>query len=181
VIGWGGGGRGGGDFGLEFFESFEGAMISAAGGIDAVLKFGEGGGVAGGGFSERVLMFVGVGALGLVLPHLSFGGAVAAEEPLAVDDLIEVEAGFGGVGEVALVVVVDELLEVGKFLGREDEGLGVDAGFEGIHGGGGFACDRGGAGGFLRVAAVRFDLTLRGHISAPGKDRPGGLSYLEDI
>jgi hypothetical protein len=94
---------------------------------------------------------------------LSFGGAVAAEEPLAVDDLIEVEAGFGGVGEVALVVVVDELLEVGKFLGREDEGLGVDAGFEGIHGGGGFACDRGGAGGFLRVAAVGFDLTKGGH------------------
>jgi hypothetical protein len=115
VIGWSGGGRGGGDFGLEFFESFEGAMISAAGGIDAVLKFGEGGGVAGGGFSEGVLLFVGVGALGLVLPHLSFGGAVAAEEPLAVDDLIEVEACFGGVGEVALVVVVDELLEVGEF------------------------------------------------------------------
>ena len=73
-------------------------------------------------------------------------------------------AGFGGGGIVTLVVLVDELLEVGEFLGGEDEGLGVDAGFEGIHGGGGFAFDRGGAGGFLRVAAIRFDLTLRGHI-----------------
>ena len=138
-------------------------MIGAAGGIDAVLEFGEGRGVAGGGFSEGVFLFVGVGALGLVLPHLGFGGAVAAEEPLAVDDFVEVEAGFGGVGVVALVVVVDELLEVGEFFGGEDEGFGVDAGFEGIHGGGGFACDRGGAGGFLRVTAVRFDLTKGGH------------------
>jgi hypothetical protein len=37
------------------------------------------------------------------------------------------------------------LLEVGEFLGGEDEGFGVDAGFEGIHGGDGLACDRGGA------------------------------------
>ena len=74
-------------------------------------------------------------------------------------DLIEVEAGFGGVGLVAAVVVVDELLEVGESFGGEDEGFRVDAGFEGIHGGGGFARDRGGAGGFPRVAAVRFYLT----------------------
>ena len=145
-------------------------MIGAAGGIDAVLEFGEESRVAGGGFSEGELLFVSVGALGLVLPHLGFGGAVAAEEPLAVDDFIEIEAGFGGVGLVALVVVVDELLEVGEFLGGEDEGFGVDAGFEGIHGGGGFACDRGGAGGFLRVAAVGFYLAKSGHM---GNSRAG--------
>ena len=67
---------------------------------------------------------------------------------------------------MALVVLVDELLEVGELLGREDEGLGVDTGFEGIHGGDGFACDRGGAGGFLRVTAVGFDLTKGGHSSS---------------
>ena len=71
------GGRSGG-FGLEFFEGLEGAVIGAAGGIDAVLELGERGGVARGGLSERVFLFVGVGALGLVLPHLSFGGAIAA-------------------------------------------------------------------------------------------------------
>ena len=92
-----------------------------------------------------------------------------------MDDLVEIEAGFGGVGLVAAVVVVDELLEVGEFLGGENEGFGVDAGFEGIHGGGGFACDRGGAGGFLRVTAVRFDLTKGRHMNAPRGDRPGGL------
>ena len=80
-----------------------------------------------------------------------------------MDDFVEVKAGFGGVGVVTLVVVGDELLEIGEFFGREDEGFGVDAGLQGIHGGGGFACDRGGAGGFLRVTAVRFDLTLGRH------------------
>ena len=73
--------------------------------------------MAGGGFSQGVLLLVGVGVLCLILPHLSFGGAVAAEEPLAVDDFVEVKAGFGGVGVVAAVVFVDELLEVGEFFG----------------------------------------------------------------
>jgi hypothetical protein len=33
---------------------------------------------------------------------------------------------------VALVVFFDEQLEIGEFLGREDEGFGVDAGFHGV-------------------------------------------------
>jgi hypothetical protein len=64
---------------------------------------------------------------------------------------------------VALVILVDELLEVGEIFGGEDKGFGVDAGFEAVHGGDGFACDRGGAGRFLGVAAVGFYLTLGGH------------------
>jgi hypothetical protein len=56
------------------------------------------------------------------------------------------------------VILFDELFEVGEFLGGEDEGLGVDAGFEGVHGRYGFACDRGRAGGFLGVTTIRFDL-----------------------
>jgi hypothetical protein len=91
-------------------------VIGAAGGIDAVLEFGEGSGVAGGGLSERVFLFVAVGVLRLVLPHLSFGGAVAAEEPLAVDDFVEVKAGFGS-RVVAAVVVVDELSRSAAFGG----------------------------------------------------------------
>ncbi|MGA2611716.1 MAG: hypothetical protein ABSH01_30090, partial [Terriglobia bacterium] len=66
---------------------------------------------------------------------------------------------FGGGGVVVLVVLVDEQLEIGEFFGGEDERFGVDAGFEGVHGGDGFACDRGRAGGFLGVTAVRFYLT----------------------
>jgi hypothetical protein len=104
-------------------------VIGAAGGIDAVLEFGEAVRAEGGRLSEGVLPVDAEAAFVLVVPHLGFGGAVAAEEPFAVDDLVEVEAGFGGVGVVAVVVVRDELLEVGKLFGGEDEGFGVDAGF----------------------------------------------------
>jgi hypothetical protein len=52
---------------------------------------------------------------------LGFGGAEAAEHPLAVDELVHEEAGFGGSGAVVLVVLVDELFEVGELFGGEDE------------------------------------------------------------
>jgi hypothetical protein len=61
------------------------------------------------------------------------------------------------------VAVFDEFLEFADGFRGEDEGFGVDAGFEGIHGGAGLACDRGGAGGLLGVAPVGFDLTLSRH------------------
>ena len=77
------------------------------------------------------------------------------------------------------VVGLDELFEVGEFLGGEDERFGVEAGFEGVHGGGGLACDRGGAGGFLGVATVGFYLTRGGH-GGSRMDRPGVLSYFYD-
>jgi hypothetical protein len=64
---------------------------------------------------------------------------------------------------VVVVEVGDELIEIGEVFGGEDEGFGVDAGFEGVHGRCGFACDRGGAGGFLGVAAVGFYLTGSRH------------------
>jgi hypothetical protein len=103
----------GGGFGLEFFESFERAVIGAAGGVYAVLEFGEVVRADGGRLSEGVLSVDAEAVFVLVVPHLGLGGAVAAEEPLAVDDFIEVKASFGGVGVVALVVVFDKLLEVG--------------------------------------------------------------------
>ena len=68
-----------------------------------------------------------------------------------------------GSGLVALVVLVDEQFEIGDLFGRKDEGFCVDAGFEGVHGGSGLTCDRGGAGGFLGVAAVGFYLSESGH------------------
>ena len=63
---------------------------------------------------------------------MGFGVVVAAEGPLATDEVVEQDAGFGGGRVMALVVLVDELLEVGEILGGEDEGFGVDAGFIGL-------------------------------------------------
>jgi hypothetical protein len=70
---------------------------------------------------------------------------------------------------VVVVVVFDELIELGEVFGGEDEGFGVDAGFEAVHGGDGLACDRGGAGRFLGVTAIGFYLTKSRHGLAPGR------------
>jgi hypothetical protein len=158
-----------GGLGFEFAEGFEGTVASAAGRIDAVLEFGEGGGVGGGGISEGVLLVFVEDVVVLEGPHFGFDAVEAAEHPLAADEVVEEAAGFGGGGMVALVILVDEELEVGELLVGEEEGLGVESGFEGIHGRSGLACDRGGAGGFLGVAAVGFDLAARGHMGIRGR------------
>jgi hypothetical protein len=166
----GGAGSGCG-FSLEFGEGIESTPAGAAGGIEAVLKFGEGGGVAGGGLSEGVLLGVAVLVVVLVSPGLGFGGAEAAESPLAVDEVVDEAAGIGGGGAVVVVEVGDELVEVGEVLGGEGEGFGVDAGFKSVHGRCGFACDRGGAGGLLGIAAVSFNLPESRHRGSWNGDR----------
>jgi hypothetical protein len=94
---------------------------------------------------------------------LGFGVVEAAEGPLAADEVVDEGAGIGGGGLVVLVEVIDELLEVGAVFAGEDEGFGVEAGFEAVHGGGGLASDRGGAGGELGVAAIGCYLTESRH------------------
>jgi hypothetical protein len=68
------------------------------------------------------------------------------------------------------------LLEVGEVFVGEDEGFGVDASFEVVHGRDGLACDRGGAGRFLGVTAVGFYLTKSRHGFRSGESevRSGG-------
>jgi hypothetical protein len=144
-------------------EGVEGAVEGAAGGIDAPLELTEGLGVLQAGLAEGKIVFLGEGFLVGIFEELGFGGGEAAEGPLAADEVVEEDAGFGGGGVVALVELGGELLEAGEVLGGEDEGLGVDAGFEGVHGGSGLACDGGGAGGFLGVTAIVFYLTESGH------------------
>jgi hypothetical protein len=94
---------------------------------------------------------------------LGFGVVEAAEGPLAADEVVDVEALFGVGGVVVEVALLDELLKFGEVLAGKEEGLGVDAGFEVVHGGDGLACDGGGAGGFLGVTAVGFYLTKSRH------------------
>jgi hypothetical protein len=148
-------------------EGVEGTIEGAAGGIDAPLELAEGLVFVHAGLAEGKLVLLAEGFLVGIFKELGFGGAEAAEGPLAADEVVEQSAGFGGSRMVTLVVLVDELLEVGELLGGEDEGLGMDAGFEGIHGGSGLACDRGGAGGFLGVTTIGFYLTESGHLWLP--------------
>src|ERR1019366_292758 len=153
----------GGGFGLEPFYGQDGTIAGAAGGIEAVLEFGEAVRVAGGGPSEGELLGVGVPVLILVSPRLGFGVIEAAEGPLAADEVVDVEALFGVGGVVVEVALLDELLDVGGVLAGGEGGFGVDAGFEVVHGGDGLARDRGGAGGFLGVTTVGFYLTKSRH------------------
>ncbi len=120
--------------------------------------------MVGGGLSKDELLIFVEGNVVLEGPHFCFGAVEAAEKPLAADEVVNEAAGLGGGGVVELVILVDEALEVGELFGGEEEGFGVEAGFEGAHGGGGLACDRGGAGGLQGVAAVGFNLAESGHI-----------------
>src|ERR1035437_10993929 len=113
-----------------------GSAARLGGGIDAVLELGEGARGAGAGPSGRQI--------------------VAGTAALLVG--VWRELGFGGGGAVALAVHVDGLLEASDVFGGEDEGFGVDAGLEAVHGGDGLACDGGAADRFWGVTAVSFDL-----------------------
>jgi hypothetical protein len=150
------------------FEVLEGALAGTAGAIDTPLELAEGFGPAAGGLTEGEFVAGGPGVLGFECPKSGFGVMETALEPLAADEFVEEGAGFGGGGVVVLVVLVDEELEIGEFFGGEDEGFGVDAGFEGVHGRRGLACDRGWAGGVLGVTAVGFNLTESGHMGGSG-------------
>ena len=48
-------------------------------------------------------------------------------------------------------------------LALDEEGLGVEADFDGVEAGCGFAGGGDGSGGSLRIAAIRVDLSLGGH------------------
>jgi hypothetical protein len=80
------------------FEILEGTFAGAAGALGAPLQLGEGFSPAGGGLTEGVLVVGTEFPLVIVGPELGFGGAEAAFEPLAIDEVVDEGAGFGVVG-----------------------------------------------------------------------------------
>jgi hypothetical protein len=100
-------------------EILKGLTVGSAGALEAPLELGEGFAAIGGSLTEWVL-WIGPEILFVVVgPDLGFGDAQAALEPLAVDEVVHERSGFRGGGVVALVVFVDQLLEVSEFLGGE--------------------------------------------------------------
>ncbi len=71
-----------------------------------------------------------------------------------------------------------EGFELGGIFAGDDVGPGVDAGFEGVERGGGFAFGRGGAGGFLGVEAIGVELCLGRHGLKPRGDSAVGCPDL---
>jgi hypothetical protein len=136
----------------------EGAVIAALGVIHAAMEAGQeflAVEVGAGGIDE---FFLGAPGMHAVLPDLGLGFAEAAELPLGGNHGIDEEALLGGGGLKALVIVKGEGFEDVGVLARDDVGTGVNAGFEGIEAGNGFAPIGAGAGGVPGVAAVRLNL-----------------------
>ena len=136
----------------------EGVVVVALGGVDAALEAGEFVGVLGEDAGEGGVVYVED-----ALVDLGLNGAEAAEEPVAIDEGVDEQALVGGGGAEAAVVFVDEFLEGGESFAADELSFGVDAGFEGIHGGAGLALGGAGAGGFLRVEAIGCELFLGCH------------------
>ena len=90
--------------------------------------------------------------------ELGFDAGIAAAVPVSGDEGFDEEILQGADGVEGLAVVEGEGLEFGGVFAGDDEGAGVNAGFEGIEAGNGLARVGAGAGGAERVEAVSFDL-----------------------
>lgn len=147
-----------GFFGLEALEFLEGVAVVAVGAVDAALEAGEIVVIAEDGLSEFDFFFGVKSSLGTFLPKLGFANPEAAEEPFGVDQGVDEHALFGSSGVEAVVVFGGEGLEVSGGFAVDDLSFGVDAGFECVLGGAGFARGGAGTGGFARVEAIGLDL-----------------------
>ena len=94
---------------------------------------------------------------------MGFDAAEAALNPLGGDEGVD-KGEFGGAGGAVVELKCGgEGFEFGGVFAGDDVGPGVDAGFQGVEGRGGFAFGGFGAGGFLGVQAIGVDLGFSGH------------------
>ena len=100
-------------------------------------------------------------AFDLVFPELGFDAAEAALGPFGGDEGIDQGALVGVDGPVMEQEFGGEGLEFGGIFAANDVRPGVDAGLEGVQRGGSFAFGGSGAGRFLGIPAVGFNLTRR--------------------
>ena len=130
--------------GLEAFELVERIAVVALGGVDEALETIESAIAMFEGLAERSVFVDFIGGFDFVGPDMGLGGTEAAEGPDAADEDIDLVALGGGDGAIVPVILVGEDGELRGIFPEDDEGLGVDAGFQGIHGGASLA--GGGAG-----------------------------------
>jgi hypothetical protein len=148
---------------LQTQEILEGSLVISLGGGNAVLEAGEDFAAVvtdGAAEGEEVFGAARLAPLHVLFPELGFGAAEAAEGPLGVDEDIDEGALLWGAGVEAIVVGSGEGFEIGSVFVADGFGFGVDAGAEGVVAGDGNASGGAGAGGFLRIATVCFDLEL---------------------
>jgi hypothetical protein len=169
------GGEFGGGTGLdEFFEEGGVALEGAVGGVDAALdEFEVVGGSAGGG-GEGVVGAEFFGGFGFAVPELGFETGETVEQPSGADDLLQV-GGLDGVGgAVGVVEGVHEGGEGGGVFATDDVVRGVEAVFECVLGGDGFACRGDGTARFGAVGSGGGDLFIGAHGKSPFKMKKAG-------
>ena len=116
--------------------------------------------------------FGAAGADGVVLPQLRLDAKEAAEEPLVAEEGVDEETLVGAAGEEASEVLVLEFGELLAALADDEGGIGVEAGFEGVLGGHGFAFGSARSGGLEGVEAVGVNLALSRHRVGGEEDLP---------
>jgi hypothetical protein len=161
--------------GLEALEAIEAAVEGTLGGIHAGLEADE----LVAGVAEDVAEGSGlieVGRVGqFVLDELGFEDTETAHEADGVNDAVEGVALIGGDGLVVFVILGAEGFEGRGIFTGEQDGLGVDAGLEGVEAGAGLALGGARAGGALGVEAVGLDLLVGCHgVDLSSKKKPLG-------
>jgi hypothetical protein len=139
---------------LEAFEVTEGVAEVALGGIDHALEAGEGAVGEAEGMADGGILVEYGDLIHLVAIDLGFGDAEAAESPGGADQDVDQVALLRDGGAVALEVLIEEGLEMGGIFAGNDEGLGVDAGFQGVHAGTGLALSGARARGAVGMGAI---------------------------
>ena len=119
-----------------------------------------------------------VGAVHLILPELGAGFGEAAEVPLALDEEFELAALFGGVGLVVVEVFRGESFQFGGVFAADDEGFGINAGFQGVHAGTGFALGGAGTGAITCIFGAHKWKRDRGRARGGGLPVPRSLLSL---
>ena len=138
--------------GLEALKVERGLVIGSLDAGDLAIEAGQAFVIAAVGVAEfgaGIVAADGAAAFNGTGPDLGFGGTETAESPGILEQMVD-EFAFGSVGRLPAVgELFGEGAElIGVFAG-DDDGSGVDAGFEGVEADGGFAVVGRGSGGFL--------------------------------
>jgi hypothetical protein len=159
---------------LKVLQLLEGSLGGALVGVEAALETFEAvfeiveGGAEGVLAGANVAAIVGIFKEGIVpgkgvLPEVGFDGAESADFPFVVNEGIDEVPLTWGDGVELGVVLGGQLREIIGVFAADDVGLRMDAGFQSVQAGGSLAGVGTGAGGLLRIQAIRRDLFFRCH------------------
>ena len=145
---------------LQFGEVGE---VGALGFDDVTVEALEGVGIGGEACAEICAHFGCVGDPSGVVDEVGGEEAVAAHEPVVLDEDIDEEAFDDAEGLVLAVVLVGEFLEGGGVFAGGGFVAGIDGGFQGVHARNGFALRGARTGREQCVAAIGLNLLLGCH------------------